>query len=279
MTYTNCLNFSEIIQKRYEQEPNFNKLIARSNEQAGFACCERIYIGSSFCGQYFLHLKEKMVKDLVAFCEQETIKVTLVIPIFTEKNLQKGKEKIRQLSLWGKDVIDEMTVNDFGMLGYIHDTYPETRLNIGRLLLKDYREPRYPEYFNTCYKPRVLTKLFKELVKKYDVKGLEFDRTHEALDFSDTPEGVEIGLHEPYTYMTVGQICEMGSISLTPDKKFRPNAVCQEECSHHHIEYFLEDGRRWLRLGKAIYFENRSCEVVGTNHIRRIYTPIEEVSQ
>lgn len=292
MREINCLNLTDIIQYLYTtvSDPilDFKTIVNKSNALAGFEECERIYIGSYFCAQYFLNLPNKIIEDVTNFCEEEKVKVTLVIPIFSERNLDKGKEKIEEFINNFKEVIDEVTVNDYGMLEYMTKQY-QLKCNIGRLFMKDYRDLRYPEYFNTTLYPKIFTSYFKELMTTYNIKGLEFDPTHKTVNLETCPQSsitaslekcprdVEMGMHRPYCYMTVGQICEFGSIHKEIEKKFRPNEVCQGECNSNIFRYQFDDGHEWLRVGRAVYFDNRECEVQGVSCLRNIYFPVDLV--
>lgn len=270
-----CISLCEVMEHVYNQINNFEQIIAKISQEAGYERCERIYIGSSFCGQYFLHLSDKLLEELIAVCKAEQIKMTLVLPVFTEKYLDKGKEKVRELIMQYEGIIDEITVNDYGMLAYMHQYIGKIKLNMGRLFMKDYREPRYEAYFNEVLKPRGFTSYLKRLVKQYGVSGIEFDPTHRKIDFSEKPEGVTIGIYTPYAYMTVGQICQIGSISKSIEKKFRPNEPCALECTKYRMKYFMGDDRDWRRIGRAIYFKNSKPELLGIDAVREIYVPFD----
>lgn len=302
MREVNCLNLTDIIQNLYTTESDpivgFDTIIKKCNETAGFERCERIYIGSYFCGQYFLNLPPKVIEDVAVFCGSENVKLTLVIPMFTEKNLDKGKDKIDDIVNALKEIIDEVTVNDYGMLEYMSKQY-KLKCNIGRLFMKDYRDLRYPEYFNATLHPKIFTSYFNKLVEAYDINGIEFDPTHKTVNLETCPPGktasletcppgetvsletcpqnLVVGIHRPYCYMTVGQICEFASIHKEIEKKFRPNEVCQGECNSNVFRYKFNDGHEWLRVGRAVYFENRACEVQGIDSIRNIYFPVDLV--
>ena len=97
MSQLNCLNLCEIIHHLYELIPDFQEIITKANEIARFDKCERIYIGSYFCGQYFLHQSKEMLDELRGFCEKEGVALTLVVPTFSEKDLERGKEKLATL--------------------------------------------------------------------------------------------------------------------------------------------------------------------------------------
>ena len=275
MEKVECMSLCEILESIHSIEPCFDKMLNHINTMAGHTTCQRIYLGSSFCGQYFLNLSEKLVNETIKNCEARGIKVTLVLPIFTEKYLQAGKNKLAHFLTHYEKIIDEITVNDYGMLHYVHQQYPNVGLNMGRLFMKDYREPRYEAYFNTVLKPKGFTNYLKEIVTSLNVKCIEFDPTHQFIDFGEHPKSVEIALYKPYAYMTVGQICELGSIGKSIEKKFRPNEPCGAECYTQRMRYFMEDNRKWVRVGRAIYFENEAVEVTGATIIRCIYAPLD----
>ena len=270
-----CISVCEILSDLYEKEPNVEKLIKRACEEAGFNECKRIYFGSSFCGQYFLNMSKKEVDLLAQECQKQGIQLTMVLPIFTEKNLQKAKQKIETYMDAFKDIIDEVTINDYGMLVYLQEQYDFLTFNIGRLLMKDYRDPRYEAYFNEPLKPKGFTDYLEKIVTDYKIATIELDPTHKVIDVSGKPAQAGIALHAPYCYETVGQICQMAGISQPIEKKSRPNEPCQKECQTHKIHYFIEDGVTWFKLGRALYFKNEACEIKGTDCIRIIYSLLD----
>lgn len=275
-----CISLCEIMHDLYKKESNVEKLIEKACKEAGLSKCERIYFGSSFCGQYFLNMSKKEIDLLVEVCKEQHIKLTMVLPIFTEKHLERAKEKIKAYISELKEVLDEVTVNDYGMLVYVHTQHSPLKLNMGRLFMKDYRDPRYEAYFNQPLKPKAFTNYLGKLVKDYNICSIEFDPSHKTIDMSEKPKEVEIALHTPYCYETVGQICQMAGIAQPIEKKFRPNEPCQQECHTHKIHYFIEGGHTWLKLGRALYFKNESCEVKGIACMRVIYSLLDwEVEQ
>ncbi|WP_054743999.1 hypothetical protein [Cellulosilyticum ruminicola] len=291
MREINCLNLTDIIQYLYNNklEPieDFDTLIKRSNALAGFEKCERIYIGSYFCAQYFLNVPHKIIEEIKLYCHTQKIKVTLVIPIFSERNLEKAKQKIQECIHELKEVLDEITINDYGMLNYV-TSHCNLKYNLGRLFMKDYRDLRYPEYFNTILHPKTFNSYFYKIIEKYHINTIEFDPTHKAVNLAafipnkataslKTCPQMEVAMHRPYCYVTVGQICEFGSIHKEIEKKFRPNEVCQGECNDNIFFYEFNDGHKWLRVGRAVYFDNRECEVQGVSQVRNIYFPVDLV--
>ncbi|MDO5520448.1 MAG: hypothetical protein Q4G58_08150 [bacterium] len=272
-----CINLCELLKHIEVSGISLEQIIHSAEKTLNTNSISRIYIGSYFCSQYFMHLTEADCKDVLEYVNQHNGKVTLVIPIVTEKNLKKVKLRIDSFINYFGAVMDEITVNDYGMLEYIYNKY-KLKLNLGRLFMKDYRDPRYPEYFKGPFRPRVFTSYIRSIVEKYEIHAMEFDPTHKELDFAEKPEGVLIGLHTPYCYMTTGQICEYSSVDKDIKDKFRPNPDCDVECLSHHIEYDLEEieeERKFIRFGRTVYFENKDCKVLGLTDMRVIYLPLD----
>ena len=230
---------------------------------------KRVYLGSYFCGNYFLDLDLSLLEQIVTECVYNRWDITLVIPIITEKNFERMKEKLDKLFRFAGDCIDEITVNDYGTMAYIFRQYP-LPLNMGRLFAKDYRDPRYMDYLDMTCKPKIFTMEFISIMKRFSIKGIEFDPISRCLDLSEAYPGLTYALHTPFCYVTTGQICEYGSIPNKIEKKFRPNADCHRECVNVMTTYELQDGQEWYRFGKAVYFRNTACEVKGIDKIRRI---------
>lgn len=236
---------------------------------------ERIYVGSYFCAEFFMHMG---IEELGIFIGSQSSKITLVVPIFSQKNLEAGKEKITHIILKYYDKIDEITVNDYGMLDYVSNSF-NICINMGRLFMKDYRDPRYEDYFRSTNSPRIFTEYLDKIISKYKVKGMEFDPTHSKIDFASKPDNMVIAVHTPYAYMTTGKICEYASTNTHIDKKFRPNKSCEVECANTRIHYEITDTMDWIRIGRTIFFENRKCELINLEKARLIYFPVDSEVQ
>ena len=275
MQQINCLNLCEILP--YLQKKN-HEILESAKQLAGFSVCERIYVGSSFCGKYFLEQSDATLKDLIEICENENIKITLAIPVFSEGDLESGKKKLAHITHMAKDTIDEFTVNDYGMLSYLNSIKDQFHqaINLGSLFMKDYRDPRYEEYFQIPWKPKVFTDYFKKVLEEYNIKTCEFDMTHRDMNFCEVPARVEIGVHVPFTYQTVGRICEYASIHKDITEKFRPNATCENNCSDNLVRYSVSDGNmEYIRFGRTVYFRHPGFEAKDLERYRLIYFPLD----
>ena len=93
-----CLNLCEINwSKLCDHCGVMNKLYGLLEEKS------RIYVGSYFCSQFFLAFQ---FDNLIKFAKDWNLKLTLVLPIFSEKDLKLAKKKIIKILQNSKSVID-----------------------------------------------------------------------------------------------------------------------------------------------------------------------------
>lgn len=272
-----CINLCDIFSMNETEE--YIEMCAVKIEDMTKKKIERIYIGSYFCDQFFL--KFKGYKELLQYCKVKKIHATLVIPVFSQDSLSKGKKRISEICGYLEGVIDEVTVNDFGMLYYIRNLN-KYRINLGRLFFKNPRDCRVPEYTDSVVSPGFLSKLGQEIRKKELINCIELDPTNRVLDVSEIKNSeIEVALHFPFCYMTTGKICKFASIHKDIDKKFRPNVNCQMECmsiSDTYTGHVVPTNCDPIiyRIGRTLYFENNKSEIVGKKLERLIYFPAKE---
>ncbi len=273
MQQINCLNLCEILPYLLTKKKILESLLD-AKIVAQFKTCERIYIGSSFCGKYFIQQSDSDLKEVFGLCKEKNIKVTLVIPTFSERDLELGKKRISQIVEFGADDVDEITVNDYGMLFYVRENYGLV-MNLGRLIMKDYRDPRYDNYFQIPWRPKMFTNHLRTIIKDYKIKSIEMDITHKNMNFAEVPDDIIVGIHVPYCYQTVGRICEYASITKEIVNKFRVNDACEGNCAESIVKYLDSDeNMEYIRYGRTIYFKHPGYELSGLDKYRLIYFPL-----
>lgn len=270
-----CLNLCELITPQSIKKRSIKGIISRALEKESFEV-DRIYLGSNFCSQFFLNTSSSW-DSIFDYAKNNNISVTLTLPIFSQKDLNRAKIRIGELL--ENDEIDEVTVNDFGNLKYIKENF-DKKINLGRLFFKDPRDIRVPNYFNSEITPAWLT----QLDQIDDISGIELDMATQKIKLPETVDPI-ISVHYPYTYMTTGNICKFASISKPLEKKFRPNDSCKLECSKIH-EFYVEDfgenrGCEIFRLGRSVYFLNDKANFTETGILpdRMIYFPLKELME
>ena len=251
-----CLNLCEVLSGALLHDHKLDAVIEKVVQDNQIdEPLERIYAGSSFCSQYFLHLA--CWKQLFLLCEEKGWKITLTLPVFSQKDLSWAKERIIQILEQGEGVVDEVTVNDFGMLKYISDTC-NVRVNLGRLFFKDSRDIRVRPYQEGEISPNLLSCRSYFMEDNDKIKGIEIDPTNRYINLSNCDlEGVDLGVHSPFCYMTTGNICKFASIHKEPKDKFRANARCFMECTgiyEHYKECFDGKYADIIRYGRTVYF-------------------------
>lgn len=276
-----CLNLCEILDTALLNNNRLEQLIEKVVKENQIPDpLMRIYAGSSFCSQYFLHLN--CWEKLFDYCRSHDLHVTLTLPIFSQKDLEAGKERIKDILEKGKEIVDEVTVNDLGMLQYISGTY-ETGVNLGRLFFKDPRDVRVRPYQEGEMSPNLLSNRSFLLEDNDRIKGIELDPTNRYIDLSGCDlDGIVLGVHTPFCYMTTGNICKFASTHKDVENKFRPNGRCHLECSQMYEHYKARfDGRNadLIRYGRTVYYYNNGTRIAGRKIDRKMYFPVLEVKE
>ena len=268
MELINTLNLSEIM-NFFESEEDINNLFKRM-EKENFPPSRRIFLGSNFCSIFFTRIDIKYYFNIIKFALNNNLNITLVVPIINEGLFEKAINRIEELEPYF-DYIDEITVNDYGMLTYIKDKYPKMKINLGRLLNKDTRDVRYKDFTEIRTIPDNLT-FDKILLDDTKINSLEIDVTHSNIDLNNTK--YVIGVHVPYLYQTYGHICEYASIGLKDEKKFRPNHLCDFECKRTFIKY-KSDVANYIKFGRTVYTKVNVPNIFGKDSVRMIYFPLD----
>jgi hypothetical protein len=209
-----------------------------------------------------------LLKDVLA---DGGYKVTLCVPMFSERYLEAGKASVVNLINGYKDIIDEVTVNDYGMLEFCAGL--GVKINVGRLLNKDTRDIRHDEYYNRSHVPTVAT-LERSVLSSYDINSNELDLTNRFLEVSGVP-GIP-AIYAPFVFATVGNVCEYAADELPINKKFRANYDCGYACTRISIDYENQYGNKYLKIGKAVFFDVSDYTVISDKPYRLIYEPFAE---
>ncbi len=270
-----CISLCEVLISAYYKDSTYETVIKQSCDKAGYSDITRIYVGSNFCSQYFCNCKGKVYESILSYCKNRDLKVTLCIPIFSQKDLNKAKNIINELSCYFHSIIDEITVNDYGMLSYIKSEYSDMKINLGRLMNKESRDVRYPEYNEGTYTPKFLS-LDASNCCNCSLNSIELDPVMQNIDLTGADIKCAVpAIYIPYCYVTVGQMCEFASIPLPIEKKFRPNSPCNSPCAGTFITYDGKGNTKYAKVGRAVYFKQENVSVKGIEKYREIYQPFE----
>ena len=114
------------------------------------------------------------MNKLFYYAKHNNMKLTLVIPVFSEKDINISKKVISEIISSSEEIIDEVTVNDLGMLFYIKEKF-NIKINLGRLFFKEPRDLRVPEYYYTeVVKPEIAKIICDREIKEH-ISLIELD--------------------------------------------------------------------------------------------------------
>lgn len=260
------LNICELFEILVKEYGSVDAVIERSQTEAK-AIFNRIYVGSYFCESYFLRTIETTLHDLEQYALNKKIRITLVIPIFTQTYVEVGMQVVDKV-LRKFSMIDEVVVNDYGTLNNVSFNY-NCGIIIGRLLRKRSRDYRYQEYVNSIDYEET-----KAIYQKYSkVIGTEIDVSSKYIDVSGFDKDILPCIHIPLTYLTCGQICDFASLNSELFQKFKSNSGCDLNCNKLYYLYKTETNHDLYRIGKAVYYKTIRFEILNTKKVRFVYFP------
>ena len=231
----------------------------------------RIYVGSYYCANYFL-MQAKALEKVFEYAQKNNKKVTLVVPITSQKNLERVKKQVKDwLDKWS--VMDEVTVNDIGMYCWLHES-SIIRINLGRLMFKDTRDFYQDSIHDEIEKPKIWNETFLKLIDER-VGSVECDCIYDVIDAETIPKGVALGVHYPYSYTSTSHLCLFAGIGKEVNKICRPSAECSMQCIDGYTVYGIAGKQAKLyRVGKAVLAAALKTKVKNKEEIRIIYYPL-----
>ncbi len=217
----------------------------------------RLQIGSYTCGNYFRGLLQWLAKKPLPASMSE---YDVVLPVFSESQLpllQDADPILRSAR--------HIVINDFGMLRCFSD---DNRVRLGRLLFRDFRDHRYPQYeMNNAYQAKATTLLLSLQEMGYAVSAMETDLI--TPDYTVDSDTVDVYYHFPYRQVSSAHICEFAAIGKPVDKKFVPDDVCSFQCFDVKLRY----AAGYVKVGRSVFDVLPESWMHTTTRARLIYTP------
>ena len=275
---TPCVNLCETTDLRADAN-GIAAILARTCWEAGFPGCERVYVGSYFCENYFLGLPDSFHEAVRELCRLHEMGATLVVPIFGQAFLDRAERRVPELLERFGDVYDEVVVNDVAAFMWLSQI-ADKRIGLGRLFSKGLRDARYPEVFGAMSRPELSPEAAACLQVRPDSPLVEVDPSSSVVDVSAlTQSGAEVAMHLPYCYATTGRNCSSASIDEPDSEKFRLGRGCSHHCLRMVQGSRTEQGVRYIKHGRTYYFENPACQIAGADSWRIIYAASNETME
>ena len=244
--------------------------------EAGRDSAHRLYVGSYFCGQYFLRQSDALWRE--AFCSAGA-----------SAFLRRSSCRCSPRAISHADAAwwtGSCTTTATWWTRSRRTTWACWRSPSGATAARStsggcFRRSRATPGIRTSSKSRHSVPVSALLTDSHvgdEVRGVEIDPTHAALDLAQlrglAPQ-MRVGVHVPYCFMSTGSICELASLHRPVRCKFRPNDSCSLECARCAVGYALPGGARLLKWGRTVLFPNHGCTVFEGEDFRMIVTPLD----
>lgn len=254
---------------------------------------DRIYFGNEFC-ERLLWTSGHVIK-MAGLCAEENMKLSLVTPYCSDHALDHISTVLRECA--DLEIIDEIIVNDWGMLYRLKEQFPKYRRVLGRVLDKMKRDPRlsrkdFHSHFSAdglrmLQSPTASSAEFRAFMTEQGVEHFEIDNVSQGLYLEDVTDK-HISVYLPYGFVTNSKICQFAGIHNEPSEKFQVGTPCRKECQslmqfmHKHLSAFPSDNDdmldqvRVIRKGNTVFFINKDIsQCMKDAHIDRIiYEPV-----
>lgn len=223
-----------------------------------------IYVGAYFCDHYFCHTPAAVWDACFSLAQRHSCGAVLVVPTPSQTQLEAVKETILRLVRAYPDVLREIVLNDYAMLLWAQETLPALPRWCGRTMSKDMRDPRYAL---PSQEVKLLQYAQDGALPGSPVIGVEAD----LLSRPALPEDRRLMLaaHVPLACVTMGRICELGSIGRPLHEKFRLTTRCRRQCTDNWLTY-ENNGCTFLKYGRAVYTPNDQVTALLPDQLVRV---------
>jgi len=164
---------------------------------------DRIYFGNEFCPRLLPENKE--IKNILSKIKKDKIELTLLTPQLDSQGLKSSVRILKYLSK--KNMLKEVVVNDYGLLGLMKKSFPHCEIILGRLLSR----------FVSLNKDNFLNKI--------GIKRVEFD---DLVEIKKRKKGL-FSYYYPYMPFFTSRYCPVADISKN---KLKNHGIikCSKEC-------------------------------------------------
>ncbi len=213
---------------------------------------EAIRIGSETCSRELPNLS--IINNFLELSENTGVRLELVLPILAHAECV-------ETDIWTflKDIPPEINIiaNDIGTVAFLRD-HAKNKILAGRLLWKQKRFARFHQDEYSLLGKDILEECQivepPGWIKNFDVNSFEIDLLPQGLSFTSDKVDKCIGINLPWSLITYGRVCFIGSLEFPLHQKFRISSQCSHECNRFPQVYKNPEWESQLfRAGKAIY--------------------------
>ncbi|WP_244835206.1 hypothetical protein [Clostridium sp. BJN0001] len=209
----------------------------------------RIYIGNEFCHNLFP--KKDILLKMLNKALLEKVNITICFTYMRECYIEKNKEILEKIYKWCKKSNKkvEIVINDWGMIKLICGKEDFFSINLGILLNKRKKDPRFifKKGFNEnrelLSENSLNVPLYREFLKQYGIKRFEFETSLYKLKI---PKGKH-SLHMPFYITNTSQYCPLYAMCTKMD---RGEQILVKNCPKYCTDYIFSYPKHLKMVGK-----------------------------
>ena len=213
----------------------------------------RLYFGSEFCQRLIPDLDQ--VKQAMIAAKERKLKFTLLTPYVTAEGVEKLEPLFQYLNSIGNKEI-EIVVNDPATIDMAVE-YKNITPVLGRVkdpMKRMARFARQMPQLNATQQEALRSSditidLYQKFLLDMGISRIEMDLVPQGIgiDFNILP--IRASFYYPWTYITTGRICEMGSLNQEDKEKFTVYNKCRKECQTYYSSWTTE----WPGVSNKIF--------------------------
>ena len=209
----------------------------------------RLYIGNEFCHNLFpsFDLLIKIIKK----AKEENLEITICFTYIRECYIEKTRCIIEKLYNWcienNKNI--EIVINDWGMIKLVEDKNDYFTLNLGVLLNKRKKDPRYiykkgyEENKKLIAKNNLNSHIFNRFLNENNIKRYEYENCGYDIEIAEGNHS----LHIPFYVTNTSQYCTLYAMCTTMD---RGNQKLAKGCLMYCKEYVFAYPKHLKMVGR-----------------------------
>jgi len=221
----------------------------------------RLYYGNEFCEHLLPSLEE--LKQALDFALARKIQFTLVTPFLTDGGLAKLEPLLSYLKK--NHPMSEIVANDWGLLHKLSSQFRFGGLILGRILVKQYRDPcfkklryRIKKRASNFFKTSNIDFSYDRMVSFLSAKGISRIELDNLMQGIIRKTSLKASLYFPYGYVAPTRYCPTALIAQKI-KSVRVIPICSKECQGHTFRLIHPFVPKDLLLkGNTIFFKNEA---------------------
>ncbi len=230
-------------------------------EKAFARSYNRIYVGDEFCSNRLPTLPE--LQALLEFASANKMGVTFLTPPLAHSGFDTCSALLECLREGHPTA--EVVFNDWGVLLFLKERYPEFSLAAGRLLDKGFKDPRLPGAAALSSLSAEADALLdassfdsagvREKLIELGVARLERDMFPYRQSPPENDSKFHISIHFPFGYVTTGRVCWTATFDENATERFAPLSECSRPCNSMTMKLKSADASLSLtQSGNTVYY-------------------------